>query len=163
MFKPMIFHEHVNLSGIVLIHHFSLSLQCNLLFNALMHSVEPLLMVFVLIGYTPASLCLSFESRCVGIVTTKSSPCVIPETRCHSCRHRFFELSPNCYLKLLRCSCQSLSLLLAASRVRYMLLFNDPICAAPTPVLSSIGRRTWFLNAMIDGSVSLFNVTLARQ
>ena len=41
----------------------------------------------------PAILFLRAASRSAGRVTTKSSPCVIPESRCSSCRNRVFEQS----------------------------------------------------------------------
>ena len=76
-------------------------------------------MTCVLIGHTPAILFLRSASRSVGPVTFEVVTCVIPETRCPSCLPKQILLtrpqlkSPT----FLKCSSQSRSQLLGASRV----------------------------------------------
>ena len=59
------FDKHIHISWVMLVYHTSFSPV--LLFNALMLSVEPWLIVFVLMGDIPANLFL------------KSSPCAVPD------------------------------------------------------------------------------------
>ena len=94
--------------------------QCNLLFKALMLSVEPWLIIFVWMENTPAIF---------SPVTTKSSPCDIPEMLCPSKRNKFVALIPKWYPQLLRSVCQ----LPAVSRVPYVLFFNNPILQRRLP------------------------------
>ena len=73
-FEPE-FLNHMHMSWVMLVYS-SLSLPpwSTLLFNALLLSVEPWLVIFVLIEFTPANLSLSWD---VGTVTTKPQPCLI--------------------------------------------------------------------------------------
>ena len=74
------FDKPIHISWVMLAHDLSLSLfQHTLLFIALMLSVEQWLMIFVLIGNTPDNLFLGSTSSDVRLVTTKSSPRVIPD------------------------------------------------------------------------------------
>ena len=59
----------------------------------LMEYVKSYLMIFVLIGYTHANLFLSSTSLDFGpVITTKSSPCDIPDSMLTSWWNKFFEL-----------------------------------------------------------------------
>ena len=73
MLKSEVLHKHVNVSGIVP--------QCDLLFNVLMLFGDPWPMIFALIGYTLVIFPSNSFSFFVGPVSTKSSPCVKPDTR----------------------------------------------------------------------------------
>ena len=55
--------------------------QCNLLFNVLMLFGDPQPMIFALIGYTLVMFLSNSISFFVGPVSTKSSPCVKPDTQ----------------------------------------------------------------------------------
>ena len=66
MSESEIFHEHVNMSGSALIHHSFPSPNALFWFNALMHSVDSKLMLFVLFGNTPAFCLLISVNRSGG-------------------------------------------------------------------------------------------------
>ena len=81
--------------GIVLIHHSSLAptqssaQRCDAFF------CRPITDDFCFGWVHP---CKFVHETCKpSCLTTNWSPCVIPETRCSSCRKRFFELRSNCY------------------------------------------------------------------
>ena len=74
MCESEVFREHVvDMSGIVLMHRSSLS-QCYLLFKALIVSVEPWPMIFVMIGCTSAILVLTFCERTFEVLLPISLP-----------------------------------------------------------------------------------------
>ena len=109
--------KHIHISWVMLVYHTSFSPVP--LLNALMLSVEPWLMIFVLMGDIPANLFL------------KSSPCAVPEMLLPLWVEPKFKTLRLCVLHCLRWLCPWHSQLQEASLVPYMLFFSNPLC--PTP------------------------------
>ena len=131
-FESEIFHEHVNMSGIVLIHNSSFSP---------VHSADQCFDAFHWVraddfrfDWVHLHFSLEICELICHTVTMKSSPCVIPEILCSFKTKHIFRAGT----QLLMCSCQSLFQVHAPSRVTCMRSHQSKF-----PSVDALSVRHW--------------------